>query len=93
MKTVELVYALPDRQFLEVIELTENQTIRDIINASSRLLVEFPELQLDDYKVGIFGVVKPLDYVVEEGDRIEIYRTLTITPTEARRLRAKASQS
>ncbi len=39
-------------------------------------------------KVGIFGQLKKLTDKVENGDRIEIYRSLLIDPKEARRKRA-----
>jgi putative ubiquitin-RnfH superfamily antitoxin RatB of RatAB toxin-antitoxin module len=33
--------------------------------------------------------VQPLDHVLREGDRIELYRPLAVDPKEARRLRYK----
>jgi putative ubiquitin-RnfH superfamily antitoxin RatB of RatAB toxin-antitoxin module len=39
--------------------------------------------------VGIFGEVKPLDWVLAAGDRLEIYLPLQLDPKQARRLRAK----
>ena len=38
--------------------------------------------------VGIWGRRCSLDQLVAEGDRVEIYRPLTIDPMEARRTRA-----
>ena len=38
--------------------------------------------------VGIFSRKVPLDHVLRDGDRIEIYRPLTADPKEMRRQRA-----
>lgn len=37
---------------------------------------------------GIFGIRKPADHIVHEGDRVELYRALTFDPMESRRRRA-----
>lgn len=41
-------------------------------------------------KVGIWGRVVPLDTLLRDRDRIEIYRPLTVDPKEARRLRYRS---
>jgi putative ubiquitin-RnfH superfamily antitoxin RatB of RatAB toxin-antitoxin module len=38
--------------------------------------------------LGVFSRKKPLEYVLKEGDRIEIYRPLLADPKEIRRKRA-----
>jgi len=38
--------------------------------------------------VGVFGQLVALDYVLSEGDRVEVYRPLAISPAERRRQRA-----
>lgn len=48
----------------------------------------FPEIDMASAKIGIFGEVVALDTVLEEGDRVEIYRKLVMDPREARRRRA-----
>ena len=49
----------------------------------------YPEINLNENKVGIFSKQRELQDVVQAGDRIEIYRPLLIDPKAARRLRAK----
>ena len=44
-------------------------------------------LALDQFRVGIWGRVRPLDTALCERDRIEVYRPLMIDPKDARRLR------
>ena len=41
-------------------------------------------------KVGIWGRLRPLDTVLRDRDRIEVYRPLTIDPMTARRRRYEA---
>jgi putative ubiquitin-RnfH superfamily antitoxin RatB of RatAB toxin-antitoxin module len=43
--------------------------------------------QLDQLRIGIWGRVRPLQTLLRERDRIEVYRALTVDPKEARRLR------
>ena len=43
---------------------------------------------LNDILIGIFSHSVSLSTIVQDGDRIEIYRPLTISPIEARRIRA-----
>ena len=41
--------------------------------------------------MGVFGKIKPLDTVLAEGDRVEIYQPIVIDPkTAPRRKRAEA---
>ncbi|MES9862611.1 MAG: RnfH family protein, partial [Candidatus Thiodiazotropha sp. 4PDIVS1] len=54
-------------------------TVREAITHSG-LLDQFPEIDLERQKVGIFGKLIKLDSVVEEGSRIEVYREITADP-------------
>lgn len=76
--TVEVVYATREKQCCDEIQLSPGATIDDGI-AVSGILETFPEIDLSQFKVGIFGTIKPLNHPVKEGDRIEIYR-----PVESR---------
>lgn len=84
---LEVVYALPDEQVVVELELESPVTIREAI-AASGLLGEFPQIKLEDNMVGVFGYHHSLDHALSPGDRVEIYRPLTMSPVEARRLRA-----
>ncbi|MOA39375.1 Persistence and stress-resistance antitoxin PasI [compost metagenome] len=50
----------------------------------------FPDLDLATAPMGIFGkaVARPEERVLEEGERVEIYRPLIADPKEARKQRA-----
>ena len=84
---VNLVYALPDREFLRSLELASGATIGQAIELSG-VLQAFPDINLVTQPVGIYGKKKTLDTVLRERDRIEIYRPLVADPKDSRRKRA-----
>jgi hypothetical protein len=86
--SVEVVYALPDRQPLLRVQLDEGATVDDAIRASG-LLEAFPEIDLAKNKIGIFSKLVKLDEKVRDRDRVEIYRPLIADPKEVRRKRAE----
>jgi len=83
---IELAYALPQRQFLKKLTLPKGATILEAIHRSG-LLKEYPEIDLLKHKVGIFSCKQSLDYQLNSGERIEIYRDLEMDPNEARKRR------
>lgn len=92
---VEVAYALPGRQRIVELEVKAGCTALEAVNQSG-ISRTFPELADKDLDLGIFsrplnGTDLPLpgDYVLEAGDRVEIYRPLTMDPKEARLVRAK----
>ncbi|MFJ2328418.1 RnfH family protein [Pseudomonas sp. NPDC087690] len=92
---IEVVYAAVDRQVLRAVSVKEGATVRAAVFASG-IDSEFPELNLAECPLGIFGkvVADPDSRVIQAGDRIEIYRPLLADPKEVRRLRAaKAAEA
>lgn len=87
MINVEIAYAKPEKQMLISISVAENCTILEVI-LQSGMLQAFPEIDLDSANVGIFSTLCSLEKIVENGDRIEIYRPLQTDPKDARRQRA-----
>ncbi|MCP4008702.1 MAG: RnfH family protein [Proteobacteria bacterium] len=88
--TVEVVYCLPEKQSCVVLQVVEGCTAGAAIKRSA-LLDKF-ELKLEgkySAPIGIFGKQVTPDSLLKPGDRVEIYRPLLLSPTEARRLRAK----
>lgn len=81
---IGVVYALPSRQQWLTIDVPEGTTVRAAIEKSG-ILNQFPEIDLETQKVGIFGKSTTLDAVVEEGARIEIYRPITADPKTVKR--------
>lgn len=72
---VEVVYANRQRQAILGVEVEENASIEAAIRKSG-ILAQFPEIDLEAQKVGIFGRAKPLETPLKKGDRIEIYRPI-----------------
>ncbi|WP_322845861.1 RnfH family protein [Pseudomonas sp. B33.4] len=92
---IEVVYAAVDRQVLRSVSVNEGATVRAAVRASG-IGSEFPELNLAECPLGIFGkvVADPDTRVIQAGERIEIYRPLLADPKEVRRLRAaKAAEA
>ena len=85
---VEVAYARADKQVLLTLELESGSSIEQAIQ-SSGILTMFPHIDLTRHKVGIFSKLHQLTDIVNDGDRVEIYRPLVIDPKEARRSKAK----
>lgn len=81
---IGVAYAAAGRQVWLKVELPEGSTVRDAIERSG-LLEQFPDIDLDRQKVGIFGRVARLDTPLEDGVRVEIYRPITADPKLAER--------
>lgn len=85
---IEVVYALPDNQLMRQLSLPVGTTARQAVELSG-IVGLFPEIDLSQNKLGIFGkLVKP-DAILRDRDRVEIYRPLVVDPKEARRKRAE----
>lgn len=89
MVEIEVVYAAEDRQVLLALTVASGTSLRAAVRVSG-MATQFPELDLADCPLGVFGKVVMDAEVrpVQSGDRIEIYRPLLLDPKEVRRLRA-----
>lgn len=76
---VGVAYADKFKQVWLKLEVPDGSTVLQAIEHSG-MLEQFPEINLDKQKVGIFGKVAKLDAEVKEGDRVEIYREITADP-------------
>jgi putative ubiquitin-RnfH superfamily antitoxin RatB of RatAB toxin-antitoxin module len=90
--SVEVVYALPEKQYLRYVKVEQGSTVEQAIKASGLLELR-KEIDLSSNKVGIFSRPVKLSDSVDEGDRIEIYRPLIADPKELRRQRAERASS
>lgn len=86
--SVEVVYALPDRQVLLPLEVEPGTTVCQAIEQSG-IMRAFPHIDPAGGPVGIFGRRVSHDTVLRDGDRIEIYRPLIADPKDSRRQRAR----
>ncbi len=85
--SVEVAYALPDEQHIFSLEVPVGTTAEQAVQQSG-VLERFPDIDLAKQKIGIFGKLNKLDYVLRAGDRVEIYRPLIADPKEVRKQRA-----
>jgi Uncharacterized protein conserved in bacteria len=83
---VEVVYLSPTEQAIVPLLINEDTSLGDAI-ALSGLFEKFPDLDLQHHKTGIFGKIMPLNTILKNGDRVEIYRPLRIDPKQKRQAR------
>ncbi len=76
---IGIVYAKAVKQIWLKLDVPEGSTVMEAIEYSG-ILKQFPEIELDKQKVGIFGKLTKLNTVLEEGQRVEIYRPITADP-------------
>lgn len=81
---VEVVFALAERQELVAVRFPAGITAREAVDQSG-LANKFPEQDLSACQLGIWGRPVENDRQLQDGDRIEIYRSLLIDPRDARR--------
>jgi len=84
---VEIAYALPEEQILIDVSVRSGADIKDAV-LKSGVLKLYPNLDVENMQVGIFGKLAKMNYMVRERDRIEIYRPLIADPKEVRRRKA-----
>ena len=89
---VQVCYALPDSTILRSLRVPAGATIEQAL-AQSGLLQAIPGIDLAINMVGIYGKRKPLDAILHEHDRVEVYRPLQADPKEARRRRASGKSA
>ena len=89
MLQIEAVYCpvLPGPVDSVHLQLAPGACLADALQASG--LLARHGLVLDGLHAGIWSRVKPHDTPLRDGDRVEIYRPLTVDPKEARRQRYK----
>ncbi len=81
---IEVSYAVPGAQRVFGIRVPAGCTARRaaVLSCMEQL---FPEIDIHNCPLGVFGVAVADGYRVVEGDRLEIYRPLENDPKEARR--------
>lgn len=85
---VEVAYATPRLQRIVELEVEPGCTARQAARLSG-LERDFAGLDLEAVPLGIFSKKVDDEQLLQEGDRVELYRPLQVDPKEARRARAK----
>lgn len=87
MIRIEYVLALPNEQLQEYQMIQEGSALKDAL--SSFALDKKAKSMIEAPIYGIFNQSVGLDYILQDGDRIEVYRPLQIDPKTARMIRAE----
>lgn len=83
---IEVAYSAAAAQCeVAALQVPEGSTVADALKASG--LPAAQGWDLSTLRVGLWGKLKPLDTVLRERDRLEVYRPLQVDPKEARRAR------
>ncbi len=89
--SIEVVYGVPTKQKIFTVDINAGATVEQAILASG-VLTLFTEIDLTVNKVGIWNRVVKLSEVLNDLDRIEIYRPLLADPKEVRKRRAEKAK-
>jgi putative ubiquitin-RnfH superfamily antitoxin RatB of RatAB toxin-antitoxin module len=90
MVKIELVYAPVEQKMLHLfLELKPGATVAEAL-ISSGVYEVYPETK--DSPIGIYSKRVSLDTVLQEGDRLELYRSLAFDPKERRRQKASSKE-
>jgi len=81
---ISIAYINPNKNYWLKFDVPDECTAMDAIKVSG-ILEQFPEIDLEKQKIGVYGkIIKP-GLQVKEGDRIEIYRPITADPKTVKR--------
>jgi len=89
---VEIAFGTAERQILIALEVEEGATA-DQVRQAAAASEAFAGIPLESLAMGVFGRPVDDDAVLKTGDRLELYRPLTMDPKEARRRRTQRSSS
>ncbi|MBC6427923.1 MAG: RnfH family protein [Cellvibrionales bacterium] len=94
---VEVAYATPQKQRIIALSVPPGTTAQQAAELSG-IAKEFPGLDVAAAPKGIFGNALGVrgqaaadDYILQPGERVEIYRPLIADPKEVRKQRAAAA--
>lgn len=84
---VEVAYALPQQQLIVPLKVKVGTTAYEAIQLSG-ILQKFPDINLQQTQIGVFGKAVRAETILRAMDRVEIYRPLIADAKEVRRQRA-----
>jgi len=89
--TIEVVYGVPHKQRILTLLVNAGSTVEQAI-IDSGIIALFPEIDLNKNKVGIWNRAVKLSEVLNDLDRIEVYRPLIADPKDVRKRRAEKAK-
>lgn len=84
MVNIGVAYSNQSKQVWVKLDLPDGSTVIDAIEESG-VLDMFPDINLENQKIGIYGKMTKPDVQLKEGDRVEIYRAITADPKTVKR--------
>ena len=85
---IEVACALPDKQRIICLDVESGCSARAAVE-QSHIQEEFPDLDIANCQLGVFGLVVDDSQSLVSGDRVEVYRPLINNPRESRRVLAE----
>ena len=85
---IEVAYGTSVDQSLIELKVPFGTTLIEAVRLSG-ITQQYPEIDIENSVKGIFSKIADDDRMLQEHDRVEIYRPLKVDPKEARRRRAK----
>ena len=89
---VKIVYALKQQFWQKSLKIARGSTPLDVLEQSG-FLSEFQSLELSELTYGVYSRRVDQNYLMNNGDRLEIYRPLTADPKNVRRELAKMGKT
>ncbi|MGX9463315.1 RnfH family protein [Shewanella sp. A14] len=89
--SVDVIYALPEQQKIISVMVSPGTTFIEAVKQSN-MMKFFPEINLEEVKLGVFSRQVKHDEVLVPGQRVEIYRPLIADPKDVRRKRAEKAK-
>ena len=89
--TIEVVYGVSHKQRILTLLVDEGTNVEQAI-IESGIVKLFPEIDLKVNKVGIWNRTVKLSEVLEDLDRVEVYRPLIADPKDVRKRRAEKAK-
>ena len=81
---IAVVYAKASNYKWVDLDVPEETTAAQAIELSG-LLTQFPEIDLEENRFGVFGRIVKSDHMLQPNDRVEIYRPITADPETVER--------
>jgi putative ubiquitin-RnfH superfamily antitoxin RatB of RatAB toxin-antitoxin module len=89
--SVDVIYALPTQQKIISVMVSPGTTFIEAVKQSDMVRF-FPDINLEEVKLGVFSRQAKHDEVLVAGQRVEIYRPLIADPKDVRRKRAEKAK-
>ncbi len=85
--TVSIVYATREHQWIAEFAMQRGNTVADLLKQSNFLneITALKGQSIEELSLGIYAQKVDHEHLLEDGDRVEIYRPLNADPKEVRR--------